>query len=125
MTKNAPLCRYCGKAIRKHTKWVFLRLRDNRTDYKGAIEVDAWPQTKEECQKYTNLQVISVKRHRHFDSSTDTVTDLGIDQFSTWDGETYVSEFFCNGDHARRFAYVMAKAGQATKAYVAAKEGET
>lgn len=104
-----PLCRYCGGKIRKWTKAVFLHIPDEHTVHQGYIDVDKFPQTKDECQKYTNAQIISVKRCKKYDYQTETTTDLGIDQFSTWDGESYEDAFFCSGAHAKDFAYMIAR----------------
>lgn len=108
-SQTQPLCRYCGGKIRKWTKAVFLHIPDEHTVHKGYIDVEKLPQTKAECQQYTNAQITSVKRFKKYDAVTDTTTDRGIDQFSTWDGETYEDEFFCNGTHARDFAYMIAR----------------
>lgn len=75
------------------------------------IEVDKMPVDKAECQRLTNDRITSVRR---------SADGSAISKFTTWDGETYVDRFFCNGDHARSFAYVMATAGHRTKAYAQA-----
>lgn len=104
-----PLCRYCGGPIRKHTTMTMLHIpHKDRTVSLDYTDVDKLPTTKAEAQKHTNGQIMSVRR---------TLDDKAIDQFSSWDGETYVDEFFCKGEHAKRFAYVMAKADMVTDAY--------
>ena len=45
--------------------------------------------------------------------------------FSEWDGESYEDKFFCNGDHAKRFAYVMAGVGRVTVDYAKALAAQT
>lgn len=112
-----PLCRYCGKPIRKSTRhnYVVRARQPHMTDNAFAryVVCDELPQTKAECQKLVNEQVVSVKRHYQ--------VDKGIASFGTWDGESYVDKFFCNGDHARKFAYKCAAANKATIEYLAAK----
>lgn len=109
-----PLCRYCGEPIKKKTRTVYLRARELTPHEQGPhefcsyVQVEALPATIAECRKLTNNQVVALKR---------TEDGRAISYFSTWDGTSYVDDFFCNGDHARRFAYVFAKAGHATKAW--------
>lgn len=115
--KTQPLCRYCGGPIRKWTKTVWLRVPKPGDVAPGYIEVEALPQTKAEVQKLTNAKVMSVCRATRFDSATDKAVDIGINRFTTWDGETYVDDFFCSGIHARWFAEVFARAGHCTTSY--------
>lgn len=118
--KTPPLCRYCGGPIRKDTKSIHFRVPTTDTNFSGYVEVEALPQTKAEAQKLTNARVMSVRRTCRLDYVTDKAIDIGINRITTWDGESYVDEFFCNGDHARRFAYASARAGHCTKAYTEA-----
>jgi hypothetical protein len=80
------------------------------------------PQTKAEAQKLFNEEVVSVQRAKKYDYKTDSRADVGIDRVTIWDRETYVDEFFCNGDHAKRFGYAAARAGQVMKAYQDARD---
>lgn len=126
MFKSAtqPLCRYCGEAIRKHTTTV--HIERERQEYHRADEFSrhVYPETpiksKAECAKLTNHAVMSVKWNRA-ERSTDTGYERQpeldyIGSFTEWDSESYVDAFFCNGDHAKRFAYVLARAGHQTQA---------
>lgn len=114
MTKP-PLCRYCGKPIAKSTTHEYLVAPENSRFSAASTlgrRVDKLPQTKAEAQLLFNQQIVSVSRCRitvNFD--TDEKADVGIDEVRLWDGKSYVDQFFCNGDHARRFGYAFARAG--------------
>lgn len=119
----APLCRYCGGPIKKTTRTVYLRDRplqshERESVYSRYIVVEKLPATIDECRKLTNHQVVSVKRHH--DAERNAITF-----FSEWDGESYEDKFFCNGDHAKRFAYVMAGVGRVTVDYAKALAAQT
>lgn len=88
-----PLCHYCGGPIRKKTETVYFKEAER-------------PKNKQEAQRLMNQQIVSVsywKEHVH--------------KVTTWDGESYVDPYFCNGSHANYFAYVMARAGHCTTKY--------
>ncbi len=116
-SKTQPLCRFCGKRIAKATDKVTFGAACSR--YK-----ELKPKTRAEVQRVVNGEIVSFKwamttpadydgshsyRHEHL-----TVRDY-IEQISVWDGESYVDQFFCNGDHARRFGYAAARAGYIIK----------
>lgn len=120
-----PLCRYCGAMIRKHS--IIVHIKTEPSDYHRAHE--GWSRyiyraepikSMAECRALTNHQVLTVKWDRdNGTSANDYKRQPENDQiasFTEWDGESYVDLFFCNGDHAKRFAYVMAKAGHQTQA---------
>lgn len=121
--KQPPLCRYCGGTIRKRTEMLFCFPEAPPTEskpdkYTGAILKLAVPRhrvgvfhTKAELQRVTNDQIVSITRH-HADKTI-------ISAASTWNGSSYIDEYFCSGDHAKRFAYVMAREGHQTKAHAA------
>lgn len=146
---SQPLCRYCGKPIAKHTESK--SVRDPRGgNAAGAI---AGPiHSKAECQRLVNQTVVSVSYHPDdssiygpADPSLEPIKVKGsgythayeterhrrpdqprlVSGFSTWDGESYADEFFCNGKCALRFAYVMARDGHCTVAYNNAKRKES
>lgn len=97
-----PLCRCCGKPIRKWT--------DNHYASDGH---HVW-HTKAEVERASNERVVSV--------SYETVppNEIGylswalkrgaqageriIYRYSTWDGESYMDDLFCSGTCAERFA---------------------
>lgn len=116
---DQPLCRYCGAKIRKATEHTYIRTHGDTQGIRleSTIFVDELPQTKQQAQRLFNQQIVSVRRNHP--------RDPGITQVSTWDGESYEDKFFCNGSHAKRFAYLMAKNGHCTAAYNQAAQEET
>jgi hypothetical protein len=105
--KLPPLCRYCGKPIRKRTESVSFSTFA-RADLKGVK-----PHSIAEAQRHVNGKIVSVRwttptklDHGEF---VDTGEPRYIDRVSVWDGESYIDEFFCNGDHAQRYAYAMVR----------------
>jgi hypothetical protein len=124
-----PLCRYCGKPIAKRAGRVTFGSRENhRSDvgYVQWLEFADKPTSREQAQRLVgNLQIISVKWERWEDHDTwwrqeNPRYEPWIRSAGLWDGETYEDEFFCSGDHAKNFAYVMARAGKCTRAYLEA-----
>lgn len=111
----APLCRYCGAQIKKRTTTFLLRKTPIPHNLNSAfwkeLVVDSFPAEKGDCQRLTNYLVMSVTR------SADRAHITG---FTAWDGVSYVDKFFCDGNHAKEFAYVMANNGRMTIAYAKA-----
>lgn len=125
-SKQQPLCRHCGGKIAKYTDthWIerdtaTIRHDDNRHHYMSDAD---WPKSKADCQKLTNEEVVSVTYHQDYSSDDGYKRTDKIWRFGVWDRESYVDEFFCNGDHARRFAYSCAREGYSTYGYRKAKE---
>jgi hypothetical protein len=106
-----PLCRYCGKAIRKKTETIRFGCADGDAARFAHMRTER-PRDKAEAQRYGNGQVVSV---RYSETACITVPGGGshkvtrvpryVEEASYWDGESYVDWAFCNGDHARRFGY--------------------
>ena len=121
-----PLCRYCGKPIKKHTSTVYF-VKERSALMRDSVHtrhIVGSPTTKAEAQRMVNEQIVSVRRGTMYQ-----LDPAIVGQVSLWDGVSYEDEFFCNGTHAQRFAYVMARTGQATVAYADAtkktNKGET
>lgn len=129
MTRLAPLCRYCGEAIPKHTTSVYFRhesFRESRISARGvAYFADGCePKSKEDAQRLVNMEVIAV---RYINGLSKYFTERGasmqvsevrhVNYATVWDGETYADQYFCSGDHARQFGILMAKEGHATNTY--------
>jgi hypothetical protein len=120
-----PLCRYCGAKIRKRTGTVYFGQETPRVDGSWTYRSEL-PRSRDEAQRYTNETIVSVRwAHMDDDPRARRHGFEFVDQVGTWDGESYVDEFFCNGEHAKRFAYVHARAGQATEAWVDAENART
>lgn len=118
--KLAPLCRYCGEQLQKSTQTIYFRDRalndyerhtnEGSSSFQGYVQVATFPNTTAECQRLVNSGTVVSVRYSQARGS-------GIGYCSVWDGESYKDEFFCTGDHARRFAYIVAREGRCTKAY--------
>ena len=118
-----PFCRYCGAKIRKRTTTIYFvaelkdyHVRENAAEHGFVRHVVGHPTTKAEAQKLVNQEIVSV-RHTS-DPWAHNPGDVYIAQASAWDGESYVDEFFCNGAHAKDFAYAAARGGYAMPAYI-------
>ena len=105
-----PSCLWCHKPIAKDT------IRHNMTtpaqwgqSFKQRF--DAMPKTKADCQKLTNETVVSVEYQYETDNNYDQTGRRVIHSYSTWDGESYKDQFFCNGEHAKAFGYAAAHHG--------------
>lgn len=127
-----PRCRWCGKRIAKHTTHHFV-------DGSGyAFKEDNKIVTLDDINKTTNEFIVSVKYHYEKEEYEDLTPNeiyskkivrrtsgrRTIHEYTTWDGESYKDEFFCNGDHARNFGYAAACKGLAMPAYNKAVKGE-
>jgi len=99
---SGPLCRYCGKPIAKQTTTHYVY--EEQPSHAGGDYVVGVFCSKAEVQRISNEQVLSVRYHGPHSSSPDTIW-----MFTTWDGESYASQYFCNGEHARLFGYAAAK----------------
>lgn len=104
-----PLCRYCGKAIRKRTRSVLFNRPDNRGANPYTICRPEKPKSRKEAQGLFNETIVSLRWTRGEEYGA---KQAGFDYISTcsiWDGESYEDEFFCNGEHARMFGYAAAR----------------
>jgi hypothetical protein len=93
-----PHCLVCGTAIAK--------LTDSKTfggwNFSDAERHATRPASRAEAEQLVNGRVVAVRYH-------DIGGERRIYQCSTWDGESYVDEFFCNGDHAKTYGYAAAR----------------
>jgi hypothetical protein len=102
-----PHCLWCGTRIAKATT------RHNvvtpamwRQSFREAYA--SMPKTIADCHKLTNEKVVSVDYQYEQDYNFERTGRRVVHSYSTWDGESYQDEFFCNGDHARQFGYAAA-----------------
>lgn len=121
-----PLCRTCGKPIRKWTEDVRVFAEPPRTHVAETAfgtgadrfksiptgrmtplhvpkHVVGQPRTREEAQKLVNMKIVSNR----------TTAGL-ISKITVWDGESYADEFFHNGECARAFGYMCAGSSKLT-----------
>jgi hypothetical protein len=109
-----PLCRWCAKPIRKSTVTVYVKQTPSVNDkphlgFSRYAYADKMPATKQECQRLTNLHVVSVKRYQPVVNTGlnygEKTGDSYIDQFGEWDGESYADPFFCSSACAQQMGY--------------------
>lgn len=113
-----PLCRYCGKPIGKATRAVwFGEQKNDHTSY--ATYLMAKPMILAEAQTLVNEKLVHVRWHkrRTVVDGYDVYVDDFIERGATWDGESYVDEFFCKQGHAQLFGYAAARGGQVMSEY--------
>jgi len=110
-----PYCRWCGKAIAKRSKIVWVAEEPQSEPRPGHVYTGKGHRlrSKAECQPYTNQTILSVKYMEERDDDN-RVIGRYVWSFTVWDGETYIDQYFCNGEHARFFGYAMAKKGWGT-----------
>jgi hypothetical protein len=124
-----PLCRCCGKPIRKWTTHV--HIVPERTKYNSGDSswsrtvVSATPlKTKADCQRHSNQQVVSIKYTVDYDNSypAQPIPETRrVYSFTEWDGESYDDELFCNNACAQELGRLAARNNKLqTVAYVAA-----
>ena len=99
---TAPKCLSCNKPLKKRTTTIFFESpRPGRQIRRGAIAADV--RTKEEAQRHTNLEVVSVQRNVN-----DLVWSAGV-----WDGTSYgpyaCDGLFCTNSCAQAFGIAAAK----------------
>lgn len=106
-----PLCRLCGKPIaRRCTSIFFGAHRPHR--YDSWAEVVEMPATKEEAARFGNGRVVSVRW-------SERDGQRYVQRMGFWDGESYVSPYFCKDECARAFGYFAARNPEyQTSAYV-------
>jgi hypothetical protein len=123
-----PLCRFCGKPIAKHTRRVWIETNPEigkgpATEWSRHVHVEkgSEPKNRADCQQLTNHQVVSLSYTERYDDRLEKSVRSHVRSFSEWDGESYSDPYFCNGDHARRFAYAVVN-GHPTMAMTAYRE---
>lgn len=106
-----PYCRYCGTPIRKHTRTVWFEdeLLPHMKSDNWSRHVVGRPSSKAEAQRLVNETVVSLRLGRTIKDEQGFSTMRGdlIGHVTTWDGESYVNEYFCNDKHASAFAYAV------------------
>lgn len=119
-----PLCRYCGKKIRKRTTAAWFGNAHFGLQHDDAARCKQKPRSIDEVRRLVNQAVVAVSWHTPTELVHGEHVPTGepryIERASLWDGQSYVDNFFCNGDHAKRFAYLMARSNCKTEAYLKA-----
>lgn len=107
-----PLCRYCGGQIAKYTTRTWVREKEPPSRGGSAyLIITEKLRSKADCQKHSNLPVVSVSYSYDTDANFERTGPRHVTDFTTWDGESYVDEFFCKGPCAHGYARMMAVAG--------------
>lgn len=98
-----PFCRWCGKALKKATRTVWIESVDSRNKdscrdsiYSRYVFVTPKPTSKAECQRLSNLHVISVQYVPEYKMG-DHVGRV-VRSFGEWDGQSYetILDYFCS-----------------------------
>ncbi len=128
-----PLCRYCARPIGKRVDRVRFGCSPGDAErHPRTMRVER-PVNKAEAQRYGNGEVVRVAYStsasvpaepaltERFGGSgwTYAKVDRYVSEASYWDGESYLSEFFCRDICARDFGYAAARhpSGIAMPAY--------
>ncbi len=96
----APLCRFCGKTIKKRTRDVYFNSERFRGGF-GVTMVER-PVTREDAQKFFNEKIIASKFE-------DDLEGRCVYRVTLWDGETYINKHFCKNGCAESFGRMMAE----------------
>jgi len=109
-----PKCLYCHKPIPKYTTHHYVEGAKFSFGKSPLV-------TLADLRKKTNEQIVSAKYHyeqeEHVPNEDYTHVKRRVSgrrtvySYSTWDGESYIDPFFCNGEHARNFGYAAARHG--------------
>jgi len=89
MTK--PTCWCCGKPIAKKVQTLYFGMSSDKGEDRTAK-----PKTRAEAQLHNNFQLVSVRYAGRLDNDY-------VMRASYWDGESYISEFFCKESCAAEF----------------------
>lgn len=114
-----PLCRNCGKRIKKLTNLVMFAAESDRVEGWWLYRA-AFPKTKAEAQREVEQQIVSVSYASPY--FAEKRGHSYIDKATTWDGKSYQDEWFCGGNCRNAFAVLMAARGHCTTDYTAALE---
>jgi hypothetical protein len=113
-SKTQPLCRNCGKPIRKSTRTIRFGARaDSDRPWPYGIERTAKPTSFEEAARLTNQQIVGVRwtvpsRLKDGDF-VDTGEPRFISEAFVWDGETFDDDLFDTGRCAQEFGRNVAR----------------
>lgn len=96
-----PLCRACGKGIKKYTQHFWVRPQK-------PLAMDRWIvvgvfTSKSEVEAIVKEQVVSVKYHTPPDG------ERCVWSFTTWDGDSYEDQWFCTDSCAAAFGRLAVK----------------
>lgn len=122
-SREQPLCRRCAARIRKVTVTVHCGQSNPGKVSTFSRSIPDKPKNRAECERLTNDRVVSLS-YWPSKSSAAAGRALGneeperyVGSFSTWDGESYDSEFFCSNACAQKFGHAAARQGFAMPAY--------
>lgn len=110
---SAPVCRSCGKPLRKHVESVWFG------GHWGRMSNRPYCTTIEEAQRYVNGRIISTKRcKRPVHNDAGTIVGEGPDTViyaaGVWDGESYGVHgegFFCSQNCGYQLGRAAARQG--------------
>lgn len=120
-----PLCRSCGGAIPKYILGVTLvdKVGEYQKNSRWNRYVVGVSVNKAGCNKFTNMQVVSVKYNQPYDEGTRKRIKGTVHSFTEWDGETYIDGYFCKDACAMNYGrMVVDKCSLVSQAYISARE---
>ena len=120
-TRSPVRCIVCDKAIAKRLTYIWFKdpeparpagmfgaareakIHGMREDgpILSYVYLDQFPTTKQEAQKYSNGQLISVRKR----------SDGSISEAAFWDGESYTKKYFCKDACAVKQGWASARHG--------------
>lgn len=121
-SSTQPFCRTCGNPIPKVTE----RIETGRPGDPRHTINRLMLYSKAECQRHTNLTVVSVRywRPNIYEHMSDEEREAAkkakryVTSFDVWDGESYREQHFCKGGCAEAFGRMAARESNLhTRAY--------
>ena len=123
-----PLCRYCGKPLRKWTERLWCYREEPSTEAQRRVGVVGVFRSRAELQTVTNKQVVSIDRYLDNQHYREKGLAGMIHSFGVWDGETYESVsgagYFDTQRCAVAFARLVVREIGSAEAYRAALRAE-
>lgn len=96
-------CIVCSRPIKKRTTTVHIKPTEGFFPHRCDDAVEATIRTRAECRRYTNAPYVL----SHHTNNRGLVIS-----FETWDGESFMDEFFCTNRCAQQQGYASARHGR-------------
>lgn len=102
-----PLCRYCGKPLKKYTHLVRFG-EESASRFPRATHRSEKPINKAEAQRLLNHQILAVRYDVDYRAPIEERTPF-VKQVTIWDGESYERKYFCKDECAQNFGFIVAR----------------